>query len=121
MSEFLLGSEEMRRRIEEALSRDRQHSFQEVMDGLGTGRFQCFNSPHGTWITEIIVHKLGKTLNVFIVAGQLPEVMQLQPRVEQFGRDQGCSEMTAIARPGWRTVAVQHGWHTESLVIAKSL
>jgi hypothetical protein len=118
---FTLGNDEMVRRIKEALELDRRYSYEEVMHGLGTGRFQPFCNKHGTWITEIVVHKAGKTINVFIVAGELPGVMELQPRVEEFGRANGCTDMAAIARPGWRSVAVQHGWHTESLIIAKSL
>ena len=71
-------------RLQKALDRDGGHDWPHVVDLLEKGDCQIFDSDQGVWITEIKNAPKGKALNVWLVAGSLPGVMELQPEVEAF-------------------------------------
>lgn len=112
-----LPGDEIVRRIKKALARDGTHTWQHVQDLYEAKAVQIFHNDHGAWITEIAKSPLSKWLNVWVVAGELPGVMDLQPQVLEFAKSQGCSHLTATARFGWKHVAAAHGWRKHAMVI----
>lgn len=108
---------EQLRRIEAALEISGTHSLADVAKAIVDGNAQCFENAHGCWITEIMVSPRRKWLNVWVVAGELPGVMDIQPQVLAFAKAHGCEKVTATARLGWKHVAKAHGWSNQSLVI----
>lgn len=108
-------------RIKKALAITGSHSWEDVMAGLVDGRFQIFDNDHGVWITEIIQAPKKRTLHCWIVAGELPGVMDLQDAVEKHALANTCECITAEARPGWKHVAREYGWQQTSIIIAKDL
>jgi hypothetical protein len=109
--------DEIVRRIRKALARDGAHSWEHVKDLIELGAAQIFHNDHGAWITEVVQTPLARWLHVWIVAGELPGVMDLQPQVLDFARQQGCAHVTATARFGWKHVAKAHGWRQHAMVI----
>ena len=108
-------------RMQKALDRDGGHDWPHVVDLLEKGDCQIFDSDQGVWITEIKNAPKGKALNVWLVAGSLPGVMELQPEVEAFATANGCRKLTAGVRRGWKKTAEAHGWKVVGLVIEKEL
>ena len=112
-----LPPDEIIRRIKKALDRDKTHTWEHVCDLLHVGAAQIFWNDHGAWITEIVTTPIAKWLHVWVVAGELPGVMDVQPQVIEFAREHGCQRITATARFGWKHVAKAHGWHNHAIVI----
>jgi hypothetical protein len=112
-----LPPEEIVRRIKKALARDKTHTWDHVCDLLAVGAAQIFWNEHGAWITEIVQTPISRWLHVWIVAGELPGVMDLQGEVLEYARQQNCQHVTATARFGWKHVAKAHGWHQHAMVI----
>lgn len=112
-----LPPEEIIRRIKKALARDGAHTWEHVCDLLQVGGAQIFWNDHGAWITEIVQTPLSKWLHVWIVAGEMPGVMDLQDRVLDFARQQGCHHVTATARFGWKKHLTTYGWRKHAMVI----
>jgi hypothetical protein len=96
--------------IKEALARDGTHTWDDVQEMLIVGAAQIFWNDHGAWITEIVVTPRKRSLHVWLIAGQLPEVMELQEQAERFCLTNTLERMTSTARPGWTALAAKDGW-----------
>lgn len=97
------------------------HTVQDVVDGIKSGAMQCIWNDRAIVVTEVITYPRSKALNVFLAAGWLEDVMALQPKVEAFGREQGCSTMHMRGRKGWRRVLPQYGWSEEAVAFKRNL
>jgi GNAT superfamily N-acetyltransferase len=110
------------RRIEKALARAHgTHTWDDVRDDLVTGKARIFDGEHGCWITKVIEDPQKRWLSAWLVAGELPHVMDLQEEVERWGLSQGCAFMGAVVRPGWKNVYPKYGWKRDALAITKEL
>ena len=116
-----MTDEEQINKIKKALALDGAWTWDDCMRFLNEGRWQIFYNVSGTWITELIHTPNKKWLNVVVVAGELPGCMDLQNEVEEFAKKHNCTEITAVARLGWRDVSKNWGWKTTSMVIKKEL
>lgn len=117
-----LPPEEIIKRIKIALKKGGDtHTWEDVREGLITGKYQIFHNDFGACITEIVDAPQCRYLNCFVVAGKLPEVMELHDQVEFFGLTQHCKFMTTSARPGWQTVLPKRGWKRTHFVFAKPI
>ena len=113
-----LPGEEIIRRIEKALAIDGTHTWDDVRELLIDGRCQIFWDEHGAWITEVLDYPRKRLLNVWIVAGELPEVMALQSQVEHFALTKTCDHIIVRgARFGWRDIAKEYGWREHAMML----
>jgi hypothetical protein len=97
-------------RITEALERDGTHTWEDVRQMLICGDAQIFWNDHGAWITQVMVAPKMRWLHVWIVAGQLPGLMELQDQVETFCKTNTIERMVATTRPGWAVLTTKDGW-----------
>jgi len=118
----MLPPAEIIARIERALVHGGEtHTWEDLRIGLIEGRFQIFWNEHGACITQICTPPQTRYLNCFVVAGELPGVMDLSQEVEDFGRSMGCKFMTTSARMGWKKVLPNYGWKESQVVFTKGL
>lgn len=108
-------------RIEKALAREGTHTWDDVREDLVDGSAQIFWNDHGAWITRVEQAPQARRLLVWIVAGELPEVMDLQDKVEKHAFLMGCDQMIATARFGWKHVARAHGWEPQAMTISRKV
>lgn len=113
-----LAPEDIIARIEKALAIDGTHTWADLRERLLSGQAQVFWNDHGVWIVEVIQTPQKRYLNAWVVAGELPGVMDLQPQVIAFAKEMGCERVVARARFGWKHVARAHGWQEEAMVIS---
>ena len=117
-----LPPEEIIRRIERALVLGgNTHTWEDVRIGLLEGKYQIFWNKHGACITEICRAPQCLYLNCFVVAGELPGVMELQEEVEKHALTMGCKYMTTSARMGWKKVLPNYGWKETRVVFTKEV
>lgn len=106
--------------VRKSLKRDRLHDFDDLIRMLHSGEAHIFQNDHGCWIVQIIETKLDKFCHVWIVAGELPGVLELEPLVEAFSREHGCTTMTSVCRYGYgKRIASERGWKITGLAIEK--
>jgi len=106
----VLPGAEIIARISEALERDGTHTWEDVREMLLCGDAQIFWNDHGAWITQVMVAPRMRWLHVWIVAGQLPELMEIQEQVERFALTKTISRIVATTRPGWAVLTTKDGW-----------
>lgn len=117
-----LPPEEIIKRIEKALKRSGgTHTWTDVAEGLVRGDFQIFWNDHGVAITEIQQTPQCRYLNVFMVAGRLPGVLDLEEQVERFALTQSCKFMTTSGRMGWGDLPKAVGWKPSRVVYTKEV
>lgn len=90
------------RRFEKALKQGGgTHSIADVMDRVRDNRAVCWTNGDSVVITEVIVNPRLRALNYWLTSGDLYECAELQPAIDAWGVEQGCSVATAIGRMGW--------------------
>jgi hypothetical protein len=109
-----LSADEITRRIKKSLAFWGTHSWEDFREELRDGRAQLFLSDHGVWVAQVVNFPRKRLLNVWLLAGELPEVMDLQKDVEAYARDMGCSDIVAPhVRFGLKDILKKTGWQVK--------
>jgi len=78
------------------------HTVEDIAEGIGKGHFQLWPGADSVIVTEIIVYPQLKDLHFFLAGGDLDELRLMQPLIESWGKDMGCSRVSLAGRRGWR-------------------
>ena len=98
------------------------HTFEDVAEMVAAGRAQAWFGPSSVIISEIVREPQHKVLHYFLAGGNLAELEVMQPIVEAWGREQGCTVATLVGRKGWdRTFLKRQGWSNGLVVLSKQL
>ena len=76
----------------------------------------------GVVITELVEKPLGKVCHIFMMTGRQRHKWQyLVKDIEKFAKEEKCSMMELIARPGWQKVLNQFGYKRTHVVLEKQI
>jgi len=76
----------------------------------------------GVVITEIIEKPLGKVCHIYMMTGRQRHKWQyLIKDIEKFAKEEKCSMMELITRPGWQKVLNQFGYKRTHVVLEKQI
>jgi len=112
--------EQYRKQIEAALEyAGGSHAFDDIAEGVASGRFQMWNGPQSVMITEVLESPREKAVNVFLAGGNLAELEAMEPLVCAFGRTRGCALIYMTGRRGWERsfLTSRAGWEDKRLVV----
>ena len=113
-----------RKWIEDALEySEGTHIFDDIVAAVLAGRMQLWPGPRGCAVTEIVTYPRKKTIHVFLLGGELDQILDFEESMAEFGRVNGCSAMTGAGRPGWERVmkGTDHGWKRSFVVIERPI
>jgi hypothetical protein len=91
------------------------NTWDEVCDGIRSGKMQLWPAEHGCIVTEIVVYPNVKALHVFLAGGKLDEILQMTENVKEWARKQGCSFASFDGRFGWEKYLSKLGWKPHSI------
>jgi len=98
------------------------HGIEDIAEGLKSGRFQLWPADNSVIVTEIIVYPRLKNLHFFLAGGDLDELRLMQPLVESWGKDMGCTRVSLAGRKGWeKTFLKDRGYTPKWFVLGKDL
>ena len=97
------------------------HSFQDIVDGVISGRMQLWAGDSGCAVTEISVYPKKKVLHVFLAAGDMSQIIDFQDSAIQFAKMNGCDSMTIAGRSGWKRVLDKHDCHEQFVVLEREI
>ena len=86
------------------------HNCEDVVCGLAEGKRQLWRAPKGCIVTEIVVYRRNKVLNVFLGGGELEQIMDMHQDVITWAKSQGCEALAMTGRFGWKKPLAAHGW-----------
>ena len=89
------------------------HTLDDVCLALMGGNLKLWRRPDAMVITEFVTYPRRKVLHHFLVAGDLGQVIDMQPEIIEFARRNGCDALTGVGRPGWARVTERHGWQMQ--------
>ena len=76
----------------------------------------------GVVVTELIKRKLGKVCHIYIMTGRQRHKWQyLIKDIENFAKQEDCTMMELIARPGWQRVLNNFGYNRTHVVLEKKI
>ena|SRR5215467_6049155 len=70
---------------------------------------------------EILDYPRRSLCNCFLAAGDLEDVLALEPEVEAFARAAGAAFMVTHGRRGWQRIGARTGWQPRSIEFVKWL
>lgn len=95
---------------------DADYVWREIFEG----RAQMWPAPNSCVISSIRTAPSGlRFLESWLAAGDLEEIVQLKPRIEEFGRQQGCKRSIISGRSGWSGKFTDY--KTTSILLTKDL
>lgn len=97
------------------------HTWDDVVDGLESGRYQIFDNADGALIGEIMQLPKGRYYSAWLAGGRLPGVMKNVPAMEKLARKEGCKQMIMTGRMGWDRVLPKYGWTKIGVVYSKDV
>jgi hypothetical protein len=86
------------------------HRLDDVVRMLKAGEARLFENEGGVIVAEIITFPLLKTVNFWLLAGELRDILALEDDVLDWATAHGCTIANAVGRPGWGRVAAPTGW-----------
>jgi hypothetical protein len=108
--------------LEAALARaPLTHTLDDVRAAVAEGRAQFWAFPRSAAVTEILDAPRSRTLNHWLVGGDLDEIVALQPHVERWAKANGCTRLMLGGRGGWARVLGPRGFSPAGLVLTKEL
>ena len=112
-----------RKYIEDALEYSGgTHTFDDVAAGVLSGDFQLWHKDNSAIVTEIVVYPRLKDLHFFLAGGNLDELQQMTPIIEDWGKSVGCTRVTLAGRKGWqRTFLKDRGYEPQWQILSKEL
>lgn len=97
------------------------HTPVDVAESILKGTMQLWPGAKACAVTEIIVYPNKQVLHVFLAAGEMENIVDMQKSAEEWGKLQGCSAMTIAGRKGWAKVLKEHGYEEKFVTLAKEL
>ena len=97
-----MTSDKKIRRFEQALAQaGNTHSVADVLDRIGQHKAACWPNGDSVVVTEVLDFPRLRAVNYWLVSGRLAECAELQPEIDAWALEQGCSVATATGRLGW--------------------
>lgn len=97
------------------------HDFMHIVDGVISGNMQLWMSDSGCAVTEITVYPKKKVLHVFLAAGDMEQILDFEESAREFGKRNGCTEMTIAGRPGWTKILGKRDWEESFRVLRREI
>jgi hypothetical protein len=114
--------EKYRDALNSALVLGGTHIFEDIVAEVAAETMQFWSHEKSCIVTQIINLPRLKLCFLFLGAGELAGIEILVGLVTQWARDQGCTRMEFIGRPGWeRTFLNRTGWTTTAICMEKPL
>jgi hypothetical protein len=106
-----MSEAERRRRMERALALGGPtHTVADVVERIRDGRAQFWQNGDGMIVTEIHEFPLRKGIHYWLAFGELQQCLALQPEIDAWAVEQGCTTATIFGRRGWGRAAASWGW-----------
>ena len=123
MSEWRLPRDDklIQQRLARACELSGTHSLADVAATIKAGHAQWWCNGDGAAVTEIQDFPQVRLLNYWLVAGELRACLRMQPRIDAWAMEQGCTAAIARGRWQWGNVGRPYGWEADSVLFKKPL
>lgn len=108
--------------IESALERSGgTHIFADIVQAVVEGKMQFWPAPRGCAVTEIVSYPQKKVLHIFLAAGEMDQIIDMDDSAVEFAKANGCTGMSIAGRRGWAKVLKDKGYKETFTVLGKDI
>ena len=86
------------------------HRITDVVEMIKAGRAMLWEKKDGCIITEVFETPLRKSVNYWLIFGDLRDCLALEDEINPWAIEHGCTVALATGRKGWGRVAAPTGW-----------
>lgn len=97
------------------------HTLEDVAAQIASGDAQVWAEADAMLVTEIHDTPRKRVLHFWLATGELKDVIALSHKVEDWGRDMGCTAATLTGRKGWERALRSEGWKPTLTVLQREL
>ena len=97
------------------------HTYKDIVDGVLSGDLQFWEAPRGCAITEICVFPQKKVLHIFLAAGEMDQIVDMDESAVIWAKEQGCTGLSIAGRRGWKRVLADKGYEEIFTTLAKDI
>lgn len=97
------------------------HTFDDIVRAVYAGHMQFWPAERGCAITEILVYPQKKVLHVFLAAGEMDQIVDMDESAVEFARLNECNGMSIAGRKGWSRVLKDKGYKESFVTLSKEI
>ena len=97
------------------------YTIADLEDELARGRAQIWIGERCVMVTTMPREPEGLCLHVWLAAGDLADILKIEPGVAAWGRAMGCNYASIIGRKGWDRILKHVGFHRVGQELRKLL
>jgi len=127
MSEAVLHTAEdvvgpYRELLEMALARaGGTHTYEDVLELISVGDMFFWPASKSCMVTEIVQYPRKRALHVFLAAGDLAEIKDMESSLIAFAKSLKCSALSMSGRKGWTKALKDMDWHEAHITLVKQI
>lgn len=110
-------SEDWKPFIQSAIEReDLRYTLEEIEERISNHAYQLWSGKESAIITQVLSSEGKNVLNILLCGGNMEELLDGLPQLEQFAKFFNCSSIIGGGRKGWIKVLKEHGFKQKFLI-----
>ena len=108
--------------VEMALARaGGTHTYEDVLQSISVGDMFFWPASKSCMVTEIVQYPRLRALHVFLAAGDLAEIKNMESSLISFAKSLKCSALSMSGRKGWTKALKELDWEESHITLVKKL
>lgn len=97
------------------------YTFRDVVDYLLSGRVHLWSDTKAAVVTCIHELPQGKSCTIWLAGGDLDQCLDIETKIVEYAREQGCKVVEIHGRPGWSRVLKERGYRAPKVTLCKRI
>lgn len=97
------------------------HTYEDVLQLIRVGDMFFWPASKSCLVTEIVQYPRLRALHVFLAAGDLAEIKEMETSLISFAKSLKCSALSMSGRKGWTKALKELDWEESHITLVKKL
>jgi len=97
------------------------HTFADVVEFVRAGQMFFWPGENSCLVTEFVQYPRQRLLHVFLAAGDMDEIKQMEPSLRTFANGVKCDAISLTGRRGWVRALKDLGFEEGHTIVVKKL
>lgn len=97
------------------------HTYEDVLQSISVGDMFFWPASKSCLVTEIVQYPRLRALHVFLAAGDLVEIKDMESSLISFAKSLKCSALSMSGRKGWTKALKEMNWEEAHTTLVKQI
>lgn len=97
------------------------HTYEDVLQSISVGDMFFWPASKSCLVTEIVQYPRLRALHVFLAAGDLVEIKDMEASLISFAKSLKCSALSMSGRKGWTKALQEMNWEEAHTTLVKQI